>query len=94
MGFIKNATVVEQVDTPDLKSCGQLPVPVRLRPVVRKKKIIYLYQMKKVLFIAALVTLASCSSETKTISQDTLTQDTTVSDSTTCKDSVCADSTK
>jgi len=50
--------------------------------------------MKKVLFIAALVTLASCSSETKTVSQDTLTQDTTVSDSTTCKDSVCADSTK
>jgi hypothetical protein len=50
--------------------------------------------MKKVLFIAALVTLTACSNETKTVSQDTLTQDTTVSDSTSCKDSVCADSIK
>ena len=37
--------------------------------------------MKKVLFIAALVTLASCSNETSTSSTDS-----------TCKDSTCVDS--
>ena len=44
-------------------------------------KTIYLYQMKKVLFIAALVTLASCSNETTTSSTDS-----------TCVDSTCFDS--
>ncbi len=38
--------------------------------------------MKKVLFIAALVTLASCSNETTSTSTDT-----------TCVDSTCCDST-
>jgi len=61
-------------------------VPVRFRPVVQKKKIIYLYQMKKVLFIAALVTLASCSNETSTSSTDSTCADST------CKDSVSVDS--
>ena len=55
-------------------------VPVRSRPVVLK--IIYLYQMKKVLFIAALVTLASCSNETTSSNVDTLK----------CADSTCSDS--
>jgi hypothetical protein len=44
-------------------------------------KTIYLYQMKKVLFIAALVTLASCSNETTTSSTDS-----------TCVDSLNTDS--
>lgn len=39
--------------------------------------------MKKVLFIAALVTLASCSNSTSTSSTDS-----------TCKDSTCMDSAK
>ena len=39
--------------------------------------------MKKVLFIAALVTLASCSNETSTSNTDTLK----------CADSTCSDST-
>ena len=39
--------------------------------------------MKKVLFIAALVTLASCSNETSTSNTDTLK----------CADSACSDST-
>ena len=43
--------------------------------------------MKKVLFIAALVTLASCSNETSTSNTDTLK----CADST-CADSVCTDS--
>ena len=57
-------------------------VPVRPRPAVLKLKIIYLYQMKKVLFIAALVTLASCSNSTSTSNTDTLK----------CADSTCSDS--
>ena len=43
--------------------------------------------MKKVLFIAALVTLASCSNETSNSNVDTLK----CADST-CSDSVCVDS--
>ena len=42
--------------------------------------------MKKVLFIAALVTLASCSNETSTSSTDSTCKDST------CKDSVTVDS--
>ena len=42
--------------------------------------------MKKVLFIAALVTLASCSNETSTSSTDSVCTDST------CKDSVTVDS--
>ena len=42
--------------------------------------------MKKVLFIAALVTLASCSNETTTSSTDSTCADST------CKDSVSVDS--
>ena len=38
--------------------------------------------MKKVLFIAALVTLASCSNETSTSSKDSVCTDSTCSDST------------
>lgn len=45
-------------------------------------KIIYLYQMKKVFFIAALIMLASCSNETSTSHTDTLK----------CADSTCSDS--
>ena len=37
--------------------------------------------MKKVLFIAALVTLASCSNETSTSSSDSVCTDSTCSDS-------------
>jgi hypothetical protein len=37
--------------------------------------------MKKVLFIAALVTLASCSNETSTSSKDSVCADSTCSDS-------------
>ena len=37
--------------------------------------------MKKVLFIAALVTLASCSNETSTLSKDSVCADSTCSDS-------------
>ena len=37
--------------------------------------------MKKVLFIAALVTLASCSNETSTSSKDSVYTDSTCSDS-------------
>jgi hypothetical protein len=37
--------------------------------------------MKKVLFIAALVTLASCSNETSTSSKDSVCTDSTCSDS-------------
>ena len=42
--------------------------------------------MKKLLFIAALVTLASCSNETSTSSTDSTCTDST------CKDSVSVDS--
>lgn len=56
-------------------------VPVRFRPVVQKTKIIYLYQMKKVLFIVAIFALASCSNETTSSSTDS-----------TCVDSTCSDS--
>ena len=41
--------------------------------------------MKKVLFIATLVTLASCSSETSTSSKDSACTDST------CNDSTCVD---
>ena len=56
-------------------------VPVRFRSVVQKIKIIYLYQMKKVLFIAAIFALASCSNEITSSSTDS-----------TCVDSTCSDS--
>jgi hypothetical protein len=39
------------------------------------EKIIYLYQMKKVLFIAVMVVLASCSNETSTSSKDSVYTD-------------------
>ena len=47
--------------------------------------------MKKVLFIAALVTLASCSNETTTTCKDSTCKDSTCKDST-CVDSVSVDS--
>ena len=47
--------------------------------------------MKKVLFIAALVTLASCSNETTTTCKDSTCKDSTCKDST-CADSTCVDS--
>ena len=56
-------------------------VPVRPRPVVPKIKDKQ-NKMKKALFIAVLVTLASCSSETSTSSKDSV-----------CTDSTCMDST-
>ena len=37
VGTLQVARVVELVDTPDLKSCGLLPVRVRFPPRVRKK---------------------------------------------------------
>ena len=53
-----------------------------------KVKKLYIYiKMKKVLFIAALVTLASCSNSTSTTSTDSTCKDSV------CKDSVCKDST-
>jgi hypothetical protein len=55
-------------------------VPVRPRPVVPKIKDKQ-NKMKKVLFIAVLVTLASCSSETSTSSKDSTCMDTTNIDS-------------
>ena len=78
VGDPKNATVVEQVDTQDLKSCGQ-QCSCRFDPGQQyetKKK------MKKLFFIAAMVTLAACSNETSTTSKDS-----------TCTDSTCVDST-
>ena len=57
-------------------------VPVRSRPVVQIKKLYIYIKMKKVLFIAALVTLASCSNETTSSNADTLK----------CVDSTCSDS--
>ena len=56
-------------------------VPVRSRPVVQIKKLYIYIKMKKVLFIAALVTLASCSNETSTSSKDSVCADLTCSDS-------------
>ena len=56
-------------------------VPVRSRPVVQIKKLYIYIKMKKVLFIAALVTLASCSNETSTSSKDSVCADSTCSDS-------------
>ena len=53
-----------------------------------KVKKLYIYiKMKKVLFIAALVTLAACSNSTSTTSKDSTCKDSV------CKDSVCTDST-
>jgi hypothetical protein len=52
-----------------------------------KVKKLYIYiKMKKVLFIAALVTLAACSNSTSTTSKDSTCKDSV------CKDSVCTDS--
>ena len=56
-------------------------VPVRSRPVVQIKKLYIYIKMKKVLFIAALVTLASCSNETSTSSKDSVCADSTCSNS-------------
>lgn len=43
-------------------------------------------KMKKILFITALVTLASCSNETSTTLNDSICLDST------CTDSICSDS--
>jgi hypothetical protein len=56
-------------------------VPVRSRPVVQIKKLYIYIKMKKVLFITALVTLASCSNKTSTSSKDSVCADSTCSDS-------------
>ena len=73
----KNATVGEQVDPRDLKSREQ-QCSCRFDPGQQyqtKKK------MKKLFFIAAMVTLAACSNETSTTSIDSTTVDTTTVDS-------------
>ena len=73
----KNATVAEQVDALDLKSNGQ-QCSCRFdsgQQYQTKKK------MKKLFFIAAMVTLAACSNETSTTSIDSTTVDTTNVDS-------------
>ena len=81
--FKKYAVVAEQVDALDLKSNGPKgSCRFDSGQQYKNLKTIYLYKMKKVLFIAALVTLASCSNSTTTSSTDS-----------TCKDSTCMDST-